>query len=294
MGVLHSLILVSVPVAKLTVLIRTVGPFVLVLGLIAFLTIQLVLAVAPKNREKFCLLPFLVFLALGAVSVGLLREDWKSRQRDAAYRSYCANNLKQISLSMHNYHDTFGSFPPAYLTNEEGQPLLSWRVLLLPFMDHQELYEQFHLDEPWDSPHNRALIDDMPRRDGSYQCAADRDEQATETNYVMIVGPDTVSEGPVSRSFREIRDGTSHTIAVVEVADSGIQWTEPRDLRADQISFQVNDPERPAISSKHNGGANVVIVDGSVKLVFDKNDPGLIRGMTTIDGGEDVSALNKL
>ena len=64
---------------------------------------------------------------------------------------------------MHNYHDTYGTFPPAATTDGADKPLLSWRVAILPFLEQQPLYEQFHLDEPWDSPHNKTLIEQMPQ-----------------------------------------------------------------------------------------------------------------------------------
>ena len=83
--------------------------------------------------------------------------------REAAIRAQCTNNEKQIALALHNYHDQHNSFPPAFSQGKDGKPLLSWRVLILPFLDQQQaLYDQFHLDEAWDSPHNRTLIAKMP------------------------------------------------------------------------------------------------------------------------------------
>src|SRR4051794_3818491 len=83
--------------------------------------------------------------------------------REAARRSQCVNNLKQIGLAMHNYNSAYDVFPPAVITDPDGKPLLSWRVLLLPFLDEQALYEQFKLDEPWDSPNNKPLLSRMPK-----------------------------------------------------------------------------------------------------------------------------------
>src|SRR5207244_11694577 len=72
-----------------------------------------------------------------------------------------ANNLKQIALAFHNYHDTFGTFPPAAIYSKDGKPLLSWRVAILPYLDQDALYQQFKLDEPCDSAHNKLLLDRM-------------------------------------------------------------------------------------------------------------------------------------
>ena len=72
------------------------------------------------------------------------------------------NNLKQLNLAILVYEHAHGSFPPAYTTGKDGKPLLSWRVHILPYMDQDALYKQFHLDEPWDSEHNKALVAQMP------------------------------------------------------------------------------------------------------------------------------------
>ena len=81
---------------------------------------------------------------------------------DAARRAQSMNNLKQFALAMHNYHDTNGKFPAASSFDKDGKPLLSWRVHVLPYLEQAELYKQFHLDEPWDSEHNKKLIEKMP------------------------------------------------------------------------------------------------------------------------------------
>ena len=71
------------------------------------------------------------------------------------------NNMKQICLAMLNYEATYQSFPPAAI-EKDGKPLLSWRVAILPFLEEDALYKQFHLDEPWDSPHNLEVAKKMP------------------------------------------------------------------------------------------------------------------------------------
>ena len=205
--------------------------------------------------------------------------------REAARRAQCSNNLKQIGLAMHNYHDTYKCFPPAYIADEDGQPMHSWRVLLLPYMQQQPLYAQYDFDEPWDSPENLALTSMMP---DVYRCPSDTLSAASETSYAMIVGPGTVSDGTKATAIREITDGTSNTILVVEAAGSGINWLDPRDLDADQISFLVNDQIDGGIASDHPEGANVLFCDGSVIFVDGSIDPGDVRAMSSISGGEVV------
>ncbi len=107
--------------------------------------------------------------------------------REAARRSQCTNNLKQIALAMHNYHASHNTFPPAYSKSPGGNPLLSWRVQILPFLDQKALYDEFHVDEPWDSPHNKALISRMP---AVYSCPSGSRTPAREgkTTYLTPRG----------------------------------------------------------------------------------------------------------
>jgi hypothetical protein len=103
----------------------------------------------------------LVVIAIIAVLIAFLLPAVRSA-RGAAYRSHCSSNLKQIALALHNYHDTFGAFPPAYVADESGKPMHSWRVLILPFLESSPLYDKYRFDEPWDGPNNRQLLKHMP------------------------------------------------------------------------------------------------------------------------------------
>lgn len=207
--------------------------------------------------------------------------------REAARRSLCVNNLKQIALATHNYHDTYRCFPPAYIPDANGKPMHSWRVLLLPYLERQDLYEMYDFDEPWNGPNNAILANMMPE---VFNCpSSHRGDAGSETCYAMIVGPGTISDGPTAHSFGDIADGSSNTIMVVEVAGSGINWMEPRDLDAQKISYQINNPaETEGIKSKHPGGANVAICDGSIRFLNDQVDKEVVKQMTTIAGGEQI------
>jgi hypothetical protein len=229
-----------------------------------------------------------VFLVCGGVLAALLLPA-VGAAREAARRIQCSNNLRQFGLAMHNYHAQYDCFPPAYIADENGTPIHSWRVLLLPYLAESGLYEMYDFDEPWDGPNNSALA---PLIANIYQCPSDPNSQnGTETNYVMIVGPGTISDGTGSTKIADITDGTSNTIMLVEVTGSGINWMEPRDLNADEITFEINDPFAPGIGSNHLGVANVVLCDGSVSSMSDGTDPETIRAMTTIAGGEPVDPL---
>ncbi len=183
---------------------------------------------------------------------------------DAAQRSRDKNNLKQIGLAMHNYHDTYRSFPPAKDNrNPQRGSQLSWRVHILPFIDQAPLYQQFRLDEPWSSPHNRRLISQMPdiyRKPGSNPAPG-------KTNYVGISGPGGLMENGGGKQLRDISDGTSNTIMVTEVEDhAAVTWTQP-------VDYQYN-PGNPIGSlGGWNGGFHVLLCDGTVRFIAKNINP---------------------
>jgi len=244
---------------------------------------------APAARRSSGV-PVLVVLAIvgglvvvcGGILLALLLPPVHSA-REAARKAQCNNHLKQIALAMHSYHAMHRCYPPAYIADENGRPMHSWRVLLLPLLDEEALYRQYDFDQPWDSPKNLALARKVPN---CYRCPSESGAGQSDTSYVMVVGPGTFSDGPTSKSIAEIRDGTSHTIAVVERSESGIRWTEPRDLNFEKMSFHVNDPAGEGIRSNHSGGANVSFADGHTKFVSEDIDPQTLKALLTIAGGE--------
>lgn len=147
-------------------------------------------------------------LLCGGVLVALLLPAVQAA-REAARRAQCSNNLKQIALAFHNYHDTYKTFPPAYIPDKDGKPMHSWRVLILPFIEQQALYQRYNFNEPWDSPGNLAITNvAIP----AYCCPSCPQSAATpgatETNYMVITGPGTVFDGAKGAKLRDIVDGS--------------------------------------------------------------------------------------
>ncbi len=203
----------------------------------------------------------------------------------ASRRSQCKYNLKQIGLALHNYHDKFGCFPPAFIADEDGRPMHSWRVLILPFLGQAPLYNQYSFDEPWDGPNNSKLADTILP---IYNCP-EGDHGASNsstTNYVAIVGGETAWPDSGPTAFRDIRDGTSNTLLVVEVANSGIHWMEPRDLHVVQMAPTINAKSGQGISSRHSGGANVLAADGAVHFIPDSLSAKDLRAWLTAHAGD--------
>ncbi len=215
----------------------------------------------------------------------------------------CVNKLSLLGLALHNYHDDYGSFPPAFVVAEDGMTRHSWRVMALLYFDEQPLYEQYRFDEPWDGENNRTLHDQLFGRHWTHICPTiERDDLGASvarlTSYLAVVGPHTAWRGAKPVSLNEITDGIDQTILLVEVENSDINWFEPRDLSWDEMSFRLNDPDSLSPSSRHihNGGwfgddrpfVNVLMVDGSVKKLPADTPPETLKALLTIDGGEDV------
>jgi hypothetical protein len=209
-----------------------------------------------------------------------------ARASDAAMessrRNQRFNRFKQLAIAMHNYHDVNKHFPPASICDEDGRPLLSWRVAILPYIDQSELYKQFRLDEPWDSPHNRALIERMPAE------YADPDPKFAplaregKTTFQVPVSPETVFHDNDGTTIREIIDGTSKTVLVVEVEPlRAAVWTKPEDWEVD-LRYPRRGVER---TDRTNFAA--AFADGHVQTIaLDKIDDATLRAILTRSGRE--------
>lgn len=208
--------------------------------------------------------------------------------REAARRSCCGCPLNQLVLAFHNYHDVHGSFPPAYVADENGTPMHSWRVLILPFLDKNDFYDQYDFSEPWNGPHNSALAHKMGTR--FWHCpSGPLTDESPLTNYVAIVGDRTAFPGTRSTSMTDFHDGLEETILLVEIANTDIHWMEPRDLNFDEMSFVVNDRSRPSISAPHAAGPAVVFADSITAYRLNASlKPATLQALITIDGGEPV------
>jgi hypothetical protein len=196
-----------------------------------------------------------------------------------ADRSRSANNLKQLMIALHNYHDTYGHFP-ADVRDKDGKPLLSWRVEILPFIEHDDLYRQFKRDEPWDSPHNKPLIDKMPKVLRSPRQAA---ELKDRTTYLAPLGKGFLWDDPKGIKITDITDGTSNTIALVEADDDrAVIWSKPEDVTIDR-----KDPTA-GLLAHYVDGFQVALADGSVRFVRKGIDPTALWALFTRAAGDNV------
>lgn len=203
-----------------------------------------------------------------------------------ARRVQCSNNLKQIGVALYGYAEDYGCFPPAYIADADGRPMHSWRVLVLPYMECQDLYRRYDFSEPWDGPHNRLLAKQVPY---CFQCPSDTLLPGTAgTGYLAITGPQTIWPDNGTVSFGEISDGTFQTLAVVEVAHSGINWMEPRDLPFSALNLGVNSPAGTDVSSDHLDVAQVLFCDGAVRALEPSLSVKTLKALATRSGGETI------
>ncbi len=200
------------------------------------------------------------------VAVGLLLPAVQ-QARAAARRAQSMNNLRQIALAALNFEATRKRLPAAYSQSDDGQPLLSWRVHILPFIEEGNLYDRFKLDEPWDSPHNLALLELMPATYRGPQSQA----EPGHTVYLGVMGqnaafgnPQQAGRGSAASGgrFATIVDGSSNTVMAVEVSDElAVPWTKP-DAEIDLENF-----ESWQFYGQFPGGTNAAFCDGSVRFL---------------------------
>ena len=184
-------------------------------------------------------------------------------------RARTINNLKFLGLAMHNYATINGGRLPAAAIRDGGKPLLSWRVAILPYLEANALYERFHLHEAWDSPHNEALLKEMPR---VYQAVAHQGSAPYATHYQGIVGPGSLFDGEEGTRIADVTYEASPTLMVVEAADP-VPWTKPEDLPYDEAR------PLPELGGHSPDGVYVSLADGSVRFLGKKVAPGTLRAL---------------
>ncbi|MDP1560698.1 MAG: DUF1559 domain-containing protein [Pirellulaceae bacterium] len=210
--------------------------------------------------------PFITAILLPAIQAA----------RSAAQRLEQSNNAKLIGLAVLNYESANARFPARFKASPNGKPLLSWRVMILPYLDENELFNKFRLDEPWDSPHNLPLAAEMP--------TVFRDRFVADPNRTCIVAAaakGAVFEGADGIRIRDITDGMSNTLMFVECDPSmAVVWTQPEDLR-----FDSENPSN-GLGSRRDGGFIAAFCDGSTRIISASTDPSILRRLVLRADGE--------
>jgi len=218
-----------------------------------------------------------VVAVAGAAIIGGVFLSRFNAQYAAARRNVAMNRLRMIAMGIHNYEIADGQRgPPAAIYGRDGKPLLSWRVAVLPFLDEKALYDQFHLDEPWDSPHNAALINKMP---DIFQPPSGEYQDNGKTSFVVPVAQKVAASGTEGRSSPEINRWGQKRVLIVEAArDGAVEWTKPADLLVDE-----NDPWA-GLRDTRGRGLVVAFTDGSTDEIPASTPNNTLNALLLIPG----------
>ena len=224
---------------------------------------------------------------------GTVLNPTPSAARRAAPRAECKNNLKQIGLALHNYHDVYSLYPMATYSSEGRTPERSWRVTVLPFLQQESLYQEYDQHVTWDAAPNVALQKTVvPAYDCLGRPAKFDDQGRFLAAYSAVTGTGALFENNKFRSAATIADGVSNTLMIVETCGAPVVWTQPRDINIDTNAIGVNLPgairhqSAGTLSSYHSGGANAVLADGSVRFFSQNTSPDILKALLTRDGNE--------
>lgn len=222
----------------------------------------------------------LTILLVGGV---ILRLAWpsltNSMRRVAQARDL--ENMKSIAKALNAYCDRYGSFPPPAVLDASGKRLLSWRVLILPFLGYEDLYKRFELTQSWDSPTNMNLVSSMPN-----EFASPNSPDAIgvhETNYVLITGPGTLfpSAGPMGKTNID-----SHTLLLVETKNNTV-WSKPGDYDS-SLGLKIGNKPMNEMGGLHRGSFTAVTVEEESMRIPSDVSPVVLDAIITPNGGENV------
>jgi prepilin-type N-terminal cleavage/methylation domain-containing protein/prepilin-type processing-associated H-X9-DG protein len=258
---------------------------------------------SSRRPSAFTLIELLVVSAIVAVLLGLLFPAVQ-KVRAAANRTMCTNNLRQIGIALHHYHDVYHTFPPGGIEwrppGNSTQRQLAWCVFLLPYLEQDNLYRSLNLNQPFDSPQNaQGAAAVLP----VFLCpsklrTAYRFEGRGLCDYGGIFGQalfgnnnphngTMLFDKPIRIPM--ITDGTSHTVMISEDTQRNDgQWIDAMNLF--DVAFPINRGPAydPDIHSEHTGGANGLFADGSVRFLRETMELEVLAAIVTRAGGEPV------
>jgi hypothetical protein len=198
-------------------------------------------------------------------------------------RARTVHNLKFIAWAMHHFTRASGGRLPAATIRRDGKALLSWRVAILPFLEEAALYERFHLDEPWDSPHNRALLKEMPR---AYAPVRRQNAAPYATYYQALVGPGALFDGGEGTQIRDFIAVARPALMVVEAAHP-VPWTKPED-----VPYNRGKP-LPPLGGQFDDGLYAAFAEGSVRFIGRKVAVETIHALVS-GGASQVNTADQL
>ena len=232
----------------------------------------------PKRSISKWRTGILLIVVVGVVMFFLL--PTLTRARHVARWAHCKNNLQQIGLALYNYHDEYGSFPPAYTVNSKGRPMHSWRTLLLPYLEQEELYRRIDLSKPWNDPANAAVFAETV---AVFRCPMES-IKGNHAIYLAVNGHGFCFDADKSTSVSEITDSRSNTLVIIEVPlDHTVPWMSPQDADTAMI-LGIGEGSKMA----HFHVIQGVWADGSVRPLGINLDRSILKSKLTISGNDNV------
>ncbi|WP_237226791.1 DUF1559 domain-containing protein [Rubinisphaera sp. JC750] len=248
----------------------------------------------PKRRWPV----FLGGLVVGAIVGGLVVRNivvpWEFREARAAARTVTSmSKMRDVGIAAQNFAvQNRSRLPAAVSRNDEGEPLHSWRINLLEYMDGASFAGVLDLSEPWDSEKNQAMLGVPNYYSEMFQVPGSPAAGTVHSSFFAITGENTPfpTEGQGTLDEISANDGLASTLMFVEAADMGIAWAEPRDILFDALTASPKDLRGKGPSSHRPNGAPIVIFcDGHASILNGDMDPAVLRALATWNGGEAVS-----
>jgi prepilin-type processing-associated H-X9-DG protein len=235
----------------------------------------------PKAWRRFRLVEIITVVGILGVLIGFLMPATRT-SRPAGRRAQCQSNLHNVEFGLLEYERVHGTLPPAYTVDSNGRPLHSWRTLILPYLEQEELYKTIDLSKPWNDPANAKALETPV---GIFRCP-ETSAAKNSTTYLALVGTNACLLPTKPRRLAEITDSPSSTLMVIEAGDeNAVPWMDPTD--ADE-SLLLN----LGRSSKlhHQSGTNAGFVDGAVRFLTAGVPADVWRAISSISGGDPKDA----
>jgi hypothetical protein len=236
------------------------------------------LAAGAATAALVVLAVIFVAIRFGGQGIQTLRQN--------RLRGQCIQNVEKIALALNNYARDYGTYPPPTTFAADGTtPKHSWRVLILPYLGYQNLYDRYRMDVAWDALENQDVLFEIPVE---YQSPAAIQVSGVEANYFLVTGPGTLfpKSGPLGPNG--VLDSRQKTLLVVQAEGGPLmtsQWTEPGDFDITNTAMTIG----VDIGGSHDGGATAATVDGMGHFLRDTLDPGVVKALITPAGGEGLA-----
>ena len=232
---------------------------------------------------------FGIFTIIWCLFAGLLLTPASTSPGSMPKRVQCRHQLRQLGFALLNYEAVNGRLPPAFITDGNGKPMHSWRVLILPYIEQSELYRQYRFDEPWDGPNNSKLAEvnvDV------FRCPC-RNCKPGHASYSIVASPNGAMRPDYGCELKDVTDGMDKTGLIVE-SSRDVPWTKPETLAVDEL-FEALRPNGSQSEERHTNSPrrnfSVAYIDGRVGRIGGGGTCEAYDALFSIDGNEPESAL---